>query len=537
MNNFHLKFNLDFIYNSNKNRVRSKIMPIVSKGYILDSGLDESDKSISLLFEAGNPLMCTLTHVDMTKNCNKFYILHALHTAKGFILYSRSGRTGNKGRVNQKEFLDAPNCVLEFKSLFKKLTANIWEFRDRFEHRMGYYAVFSYGEKTPDFAEFIPPPIPVVVQKSAMDKRLEYLVDLFCSKQTIDNALDMMDIEYDKSSNGICKADLDADKMPVGMITQRNLQMAKLILDELRLNLEGLTPEKITRYSEKYYSYIPLKASRGHPPKLDNLQLIDDNLDKLEDLSNITRTLELIDSAKAESVRLEGSGTANLTMNETLYKSMNHNIVPLETDSFIYNKIIEMMRNSHGSTHHFKLTPIQIYEVCNPKQKEIYDKNWGNSSRKELLVHGSRLSNWRSILEKGLLLDPSKVGAPITGKMFGNGIYWANSFSKSANYCSGYMQHKKGQKEIICLALGEVAVGNQLKCAGPGQYNKTSIAPHDSVWGTGSMTPSFHYDYNGVHIPTGTLTSSTKGGLFYDEKIIYDQSQYHFRYLVIAEMR
>lgn len=516
-------------------------MPIVSKGYILDTGLDESDKSISLLFEAGNPLMCTLTYVDMTKNCNKFNILHALHTNKGFILYSRSGRTGNKGRIYQKEFPDAPSCVLAFKSLFKELTANIWEFRDRFEHRMGHYAVFSYGEKTPDFVEFTSTPMPVVViQKSTMDKRLEYLIDLFCSKQTIDNALDMMDIEYDKSSNGICKAELDVDKMPVGMITQKNIQMAKLILDELRVKLEELSPEKITRYSEKYYSYIPLKASRGHPPKLDNLQVIDDNLDRLEDLSNITRTLELIDSAKAESVRLGGPGIVDpkITMNETLYKSMNHNIVPLEQSSFMYKKIEEMMKNSHGSTHHFRLYPKMIFEVLNPKQKEQYDKYWKNSPRKELLVHGSRLSNWRSILEKGLLLDPSKVGAPISGKMFGNGIYWANSFSKSANYCGigGYMKHVKGQKEVICLALAEVAVGNQLECINSFQHTKASIFPHNSVWGKGRMTPSDHYDLDGVHIPTGTLTSTTNRGLIYDEKIIYDQTQYYFRYLVIAEM-
>lgn len=511
-------------------------MPIVSKGYILDIGLDESDKTIGLIFENGNPLMCTLTHVDMAKNVNKFHILHALHSDKGFILYSRSGRTGMKGRISFKQFSNAGECVVAFKALFKELTANVWEFRDRFEHRMGYHAVFSYGEKTPDFAEFTPPPVVIdISKKSKMNEKVEYLINLFCGDQTTKTALDSMDIEYDKASNGVCKSDLDYDKLPVGMMSQRNLQTAKLILEELRANLEGLTPEKITRYSERYYAYIPLKASRGHPPKLDNLELIDSNLDRVEDLSNITRTLELIDRVKVESVKENVNGEV-VSLNETLLKSMNHSIVPIDRDNFMYHKILEFMKNSHGGSHHFGLKPLMIFEVLNPYQKEIYDKNYGKSTRKELLVHGSRLSNWRSILEKGLLLDPSKVGAPITGKMFGNGIYWANSFSKSAQYCGMGGYQKSTGKEVICLALAEVAVGHQMKCTGGGSYSKSSLGKYDSVWGIGMNTPGSHYDHNGVHVPTGPLVQSpVRGQLFYDEKIIYDQNQYYFRYLVIAE--
>lgn len=515
-------------------------MPLVSKGYILDIGLGEDDKSISLLFEKGQPLMCTLTHVDMSKNTNKFHVMHALHTSKGYVMYSRSGRTGQKGRMNQKEFKTADECVRTFKNLFKELTANVWEFRDRFEHRMGYHAVFSYGEKTPDFADEAPPPPPVVaIRKPKLDPKLEVLIELFCGKATTKKAIDAMEIDYDRTVSGVCASDIDYDKMPVGMITQRNLQIAKLILLEVRSKLEELTPEKIIRFSERYYAYVPLKASRGHPPKLDNIKLIDDNLDRLDDLSNITRTLELIENAKAKPKKSTVEAVIEEepeSLNEQLYKSMNHIITPLKSDDLMYEKICEFITNSHGSTHHFKLSPVMIFEVLNSKQKDLYDAKYSTSTRKELLVHGSRLCNWRSILEKGLLLDPTQVGAAITGKMFGNGIYWANSFSKSAQYCGVGGYTSRGGKETLCLAIAEVAVGKQLECLSAQTHSLATLNGHDSVWGVGQHTPSTHYDYNGVHIPNGALIPSTNTkGLIYDEKIIFDEAQYYFRYLVVVE--
>ncbi|EDO26345.1 predicted protein, partial [Nematostella vectensis] len=50
-----------------------------------------------------------------------------------------------------------------------------------------------------------------------------------------------------------------------------------------------------------------------------------------------------------------------------------------------------------------------------------------------LLWHGSRLTNWAGILKQGLRIAPPE--APVTGYMFGKGIYFADMSSKSANYC------------------------------------------------------------------------------------------------------
>lgn len=58
-----------------------------------------------------------------------------------------------------------------------------------------------------------------------------------------------------------------------------------------------------------------------------------------------------------------------------------------------------------------------------------------------LLWHGSRLTNWFGILRQSLRIAPPE--APVTGYMFGKGIYFADMSSKSANYCFASDQQRR----------------------------------------------------------------------------------------------
>ena len=64
------------------------------------------------------------------------------------------------------------------------------------------------------------------------------------------------------------------------------------------------------------------------------------------------------------------------------------------------------------------------------QDNERYTKDIHN---KQLLWHGSRLTNFVGILSQGLRIAPPE--APVTGYMFGKGVYFADMVSKSANYC------------------------------------------------------------------------------------------------------
>lgn len=63
-----------------------------------------------------------------------------------------------------------------------------------------------------------------------------------------------------------------------------------------------------------------------------------------------------------------------------------------------------------------------------------------------MLWHGSRLTNFVGILKHGLRVAPPE--APITGYMFGKGIYFADIASKSAQYCQASKNNPVG-----CLLL------------------------------------------------------------------------------------
>ena len=82
----------------------------------------------------------------------------------------------------------------------------------------------------------------------------------------------------------------------------------------------------------------------------------------------------------------------------------------------------------------------------------------------ELLWHGSGESNWYHILREGLRIRPAT--AYLTGAAFGNGIYFADYYQKSKNYCSGGL----GPDEINDLRNLAGELQRRLKEKTAGQY-------------------------------------------------------------------
>ena len=70
-----------------------------------------------------------------------------------------------------------------------------------------------------------------------------------------------------------------------------------------------------------------------------------------------------------------------------------------------------------------------------------------------LLWHGSRLTNYVGILQQGLRIAPPE--APVTGYMFGKGVYFADMVSKSANYCFTDKSNSTGLLLLCEVALGD----------------------------------------------------------------------------------
>ena len=82
---------------------------------------------------------------------------------------------------------------------------------------------------------------------------------------------------------------------------------------------------------------------------------------------------------------------------------------------------LRYVKQTHGKTHtSYKLEVEEIFEI--KKRKEI--ANYKDIGNKQLLWHGSRLTNWMGILSSGLRIAPPE--APVTGHMVytnGCGLY------------------------------------------------------------------------------------------------------------------
>ena len=59
----------------------------------------------------------------------------------------------------------------------------------------------------------------------------------------------------------------------------------------------------------------------------------------------------------------------------------------------------------------------------------------GRRLNRRLLWHGTRTANLLGILTQGLVVNPRQVA--ITGRAFGDGIYFADAFDKSLGYTGG----------------------------------------------------------------------------------------------------
>ena len=149
-----------------------------------------------------------------------------------------------------------------------------------------------------------------------------------------------------------------------------------------------------------------------------------------------------------------------------------------------------------------------VYKVNNPEHKKRFldycaRKNICNT---KMLWHGSKNENWLSIIKNGLLLHPNAV---ITGKMFGNGIYFAPKSTKSWNYTS-YLNayYTNGKADFAFMGLYETAYGNPLDVMSSHQYTEKTIA-----------------DKNCVHAHAGEY-------LLNDEIIFYNESAINLKYIV-----
>lgn len=488
-----------------------------------------------------DPYSCVLNQTDIDANKNKFYIMQVIETKTSFEIFIRYGRIGEPGQTLKDSYKNKSDAISWFQSQFKKKTGNSFspDNSTNFVKKAGKYFLSQIEKPKLDDTKNEDKDKDKDSIKNAdddLDERLKFLLDLISNEKMLNNTL--------------IKLNIDPKKMPLGKISSTQLEKAheilqkmKAIIDKVRdsdsnsdsdsdsnsdknvvINKELLS--RIKDLSSEYYTLVPYNCGRRKPPLLEDSESIDKNVALLEELKNIHITYTIIKKV-----------TSNINRLTNVYSQLETKVTPLDKNCQMYSELLKYVENTHCPTHYCKLAVTDIYEI-NKDTNSVYDNFTKKMKNKMLLFHGSPIANWCSILKNGLLLDPSKLGVKITGKMFGYGIYWANAISKSFNYCGA-----DSTDNTAVLAIGEVALGDMYEQYGS-NYNISQVTmdglKKNSTWGKGQHTPESITIVNGIGIPNGKLKKNTNDAqnnysLLYDEFIIYNSNQYKIKYLIVVK--
>ncbi|KAF8773151.1 Poly [ADP-ribose] polymerase like protein [Argiope bruennichi] len=206
----------------------------------------------------------------------------------------------------------------------------------------------------------------------------------------------------------------------------------------------------------------------------------------------------------------------------------------------IGGKKVEKFSSSEEAVFSFKpllslweKTERVVFKINRHGEKDKY-KKFKDLHNKKLLWHGSRLTNYVGILSQGLRIAPPE--APVTGYMFGKGVYFADMVSKSANYCFTSKKNNTG-----LLLLCEVALGDMYERTKAEFVEKLPSKKHSTL-GMGMTVPDPNEKtYIGdVEIPYGKPTQRTnisRSDLLYNEYIVYDTNQINIKYLLKVEFK
>ncbi|KAK9675162.1 hypothetical protein K7432_016617 [Basidiobolus ranarum] len=181
------------------------------------------------------------------------------------------------------------------------------------------------------------------------------------------------------------------------------------------------------------------------------------------------------------------------------------------------------VKNTHGETHNtYTLEVLDAFQLERSTEPERWlEGGCDKIGNRKLLWHGSRLSNFVGILSQGLRIAPPE--APVTGYMFGKGVYFADCVSKSANYCFA----DYGRSEALML-LCEVALGDVLPLyhASYEAGEEVKQAKKNSTLGLGRMEPDPKGAVtmeDGVEVPCGKVGQNQDPTILSQAQLYYNE--------------
>eukprot|EP01084_Bolivina_argentea_P299138 515620_1 len=503
----------------------------------------------SVLEDGGVVYDAMLNQTNIGNNNNKFYKLQIIQKdgRDEFYYHFRWARVGYKGQL-KTEPASKEACIAAFKKKFHDKTLNEWEDRHSFEARARKYTYLpmDYSSKNDD-------------NESGMDSEM----DEECKIESTlhEDVQDLVKLIFDKNmmEQQMKEIGYDAEKLPLGKVDKSIITQAYQILkdieSEINKGIQSSSEEEeesdddkkkkrqskrrkkktlsskskrtvysegITDLSSAYYTLIPHEFGFKKPPLIDSEQRLNKEMKLIEALSEIEVASRLLAGDKKNKMEKHP-----LDKHFDLLKCEMESIPARDKEFKMLQKYVAL---THAETHNrYELKVEKAFKI-DREGSDTRFKKWAKDENRMLLWHGSRLTNFVGIISQGLRIAPPE--APVTGYMFGKGVYFADMCSKSANYCFTSPANNTGM-----ILLCEVALGKMNKLYHSDYYAGDLPNGKSSTKGVGKTAPNkktWITTENGCVIPSGKgeRDDDLQSSLLYNEYIVYDTAQIKMKYLL-----
>ncbi|XP_053185705.1 poly [ADP-ribose] polymerase 2 [Scomber japonicus] len=454
-----------------------------------------------------------MNQTNLQFNNNKYYLIQLLEDdgSKSYSVWMRWGRVG---KVGQNSLTACGGDLLKAKDIFKKKfldkTKNEWEHRATFEKVAGKYDMvfMDYSSNEKEETETAVETVQKKKKISTLDAKIQSLLELICDIKAMEEC--------------VLEMKFDTRKAPLGKLTSEQIRAGYAALKRIEACLKKKGSNKeLLEACNQFYTRIPHDFGLKTPPIIHTEDELKEKIALLEALSDIQIAVKMVQS----------SADGDEHPLDRQYLSLKCKLQPLDAGANEYKVIEKYLQSTHAPTHcDYSMSVLDIFSVDREGEN---DKFLSNIHSRTLLWHGSRLSNWVGILSQGLRVAPPE--APVTGYMFGKGIYFADMSSKSANYCFANQNNHIGLLLLCEVALGD---SNELLDA---DYEANNLpAGKHSTKGMGQTGPdpknSVTLD-DGVTVPMGPGVKTGVGkhngySLLYNEFVVYNPAQIRMRYLL-----
>jgi poly [ADP-ribose] polymerase len=312
----------------------------------------------------------------------------------------------------------------------------------------------------------------------------------YLARVNVHNILQSTTLNYDVSRGTF--------STPLGIVTKDAITEARALLGDIGalVHANDWASSAFVPKLNDYLMLVPQNIGRAKPdprtlfPDLEAVQKQNGILDSLE------ASLQMVLTAAEEDEK-----AGNKPAPPRLFEARLHLVDDPAEIKRIQTKYRSTRKDMHVCRH---LDVKRVFRVEVGSMARAFDAEGKQVGNVHELWHGTRAGNLLSILKGGFVIPPGNA-AHCTGRLFGNGVYFATASTKSLNYAYGYWG--SGAADNNCfMFLADVALG---KSYVP-KYNEALPKPgYDSTW-----------------------AKPGKSGIQNDEIIVYRTCQINPTYLV-----